>query len=94
VRGIKTLKVYYWTTARLRKLLPGVFSKARQEHFAKAVTRQLPPVTRPGTSIRSGRSDSNASQIAALTKQLETATGNKALKIGAQLMAARRNTNG
>jgi hypothetical protein len=37
VRGIKTLKVYYWTTARLRKLLPGVFRKARQEHFAKAV---------------------------------------------------------
>jgi hypothetical protein len=37
VRGIKTLKVYYWTTARLRKLLPRVFSTARQEHFAKAV---------------------------------------------------------
>jgi hypothetical protein len=32
VRGI-----IYQTTSRLRKLLPGVFSTARQGHFARAV---------------------------------------------------------
>jgi hypothetical protein len=37
VRGIKTLKVIYWTTSRLRKLLPGVFSTAREEHFGRAL---------------------------------------------------------
>jgi hypothetical protein len=44
VRGIKTLKTIYWTTSRLRKLLPGVFSAAREEHFAKAlkVLREWP----------------------------------------------------
>jgi hypothetical protein len=48
VRGIKTLKVYYWTTSRLRKLLPGVFSTARQEHFAKLVRalKALPTPTK------------------------------------------------
>ena len=34
IAGQKTI---YWTTSRLRKLLRGVFSTARQEHFAKAV---------------------------------------------------------
>jgi hypothetical protein len=37
VRGIKTLKTIYWTTSRLRKLLPGVFSTAREEHFGRAI---------------------------------------------------------
>ena len=37
VRGIAGQKTIYWTTSRLRKLLRGVFSTARQEHFAKAV---------------------------------------------------------
>ena len=37
VRGIQTLKTIYWTSSRLRKLLPGVFSTAREEHFARAV---------------------------------------------------------
>jgi hypothetical protein len=37
VRGIQTLKTIYWTKSRLRKLLPGVFSTAREEHFARAV---------------------------------------------------------
>jgi len=37
VRGIAGQKTIYWTTSRLRKLLRGVFSTVRQEHFAKAV---------------------------------------------------------
>jgi hypothetical protein len=44
VRGIITQKVIYWTISRLRRLLPGVFSAAREEHFAKAlkVLREWP----------------------------------------------------
>ena len=36
IRDIKTQKVIYWTVSRLQKLLPGVFSSAREDHFAKA----------------------------------------------------------
>ena len=44
VRGIKTQKVIYWTISRLRRLLPGVSSTKREEHFAKAlkVLREWP----------------------------------------------------
>jgi hypothetical protein len=37
VRGIKTLKTIYWTTSRLLKLIPSVFSNKREEHFARAL---------------------------------------------------------
>jgi hypothetical protein len=37
VRGIKTLKTIYWTTARLLKLVPRVFSNKREEHFGRAL---------------------------------------------------------
>jgi hypothetical protein len=37
VRGIKTLKTIYWTTARLLKLIPLVFSNKREEHFGRAL---------------------------------------------------------
>ena len=33
VRGIRILKTIYWTTSRLRKLLPKVFSMEREDHF-------------------------------------------------------------
>jgi hypothetical protein len=47
VRGIKTLKTIYWTTSRLRRLLPGVFSTERERHFARAVEalKSLPKLT-------------------------------------------------
>jgi hypothetical protein len=55
----------------------------------KAAPASLPPVAKPGT--RSGvRADSNSSQVAALERQLDGASGNKALKIAAQLQAAKR----
>jgi hypothetical protein len=55
----------------------------------KAAPASLPPVARPGT--RSGvRADSNSSQVAALERQLDGASGNKALKISAQLLALKR----
>ena len=48
VRAIRTAKAIYWTSAKLRKLLPGVYSTARQEHFARAVKalRSWPELTR------------------------------------------------
>jgi len=42
VRGIKTLKTIYWTTSRLLKLVPGVFSTSREEHFGKSDWASLP----------------------------------------------------
>ncbi len=48
VRGIKTAKAIYCTTGRLRKLLPGVFSTAGEQHYARAVAvlRNWPERTR------------------------------------------------
>jgi hypothetical protein len=55
----------------------------------KAAPASLPPVAKPGT--RSGvRANSDTSQVAALERQLDGASGNKALKISAQLLALKR----
>jgi hypothetical protein len=55
----------------------------------KAAPASLPPVNKPGT--RSGvRANSDSSQVAALERQLDGASGNKALKISAQLLALKR----
>ncbi|HWI67126.1 MAG TPA: hypothetical protein VNS88_01885, partial [Nitrospiraceae bacterium] len=51
-------------------------------------TRQIPPVTRPGTAGQ--RSGADISRIQSLQDQLKTATGNRALKLGAQLTAEMR----
>ncbi len=55
----------------------------------KAVpTRQVPPVSRPGTAT--SRSGASMSKIEGLQQQLRTATGSRALKLGAQLTAEMR----
>src|SRR5262249_5482371 len=48
VRGIKTQKAIYWTTSRLQKLLPGVFSPGREAYFARALMalREWPDLNR------------------------------------------------
>ena len=56
----------------------------------KAVaTRQIPPVSRPGTSS-GNRPSGNMAKIQSLQAQLETAKGNAALKIAAQLKGEMR----
>jgi hypothetical protein len=59
---------------------------------AKAIPQPVPPVTKPGTST--GRSTARAESIEGLQRQLQTATGNNALKIAAKLTAAKRSRNG
>jgi hypothetical protein len=74
-----------------------VLKAQRYDEMMKApkpkATRDLPPVTRPASSAMHARGDSSSTKIASLQKQLETATGHKAARIGAQLLAARRNAN-
>lgn len=55
---------------------------------AKAIPKAVPPVQRPGTA--QARAPSTVQQIQNLEKQLETARGNKALRIAADLSALRR----
>jgi hypothetical protein len=63
--------------------------RAMQKATKAMPTKNLPPVTRPGTSVHRSSGD-NSTKIAALERQLATASGNKAIKIGAELMRARR----
>jgi hypothetical protein len=57
---------------------------------AKAVpTRQIPPVQRPGTSGAARVSDSS-SKLATLQSQLSNATGDKAVRLAAQISKLRR----
>ena len=56
----------------------------------KAVaTKQLPPVSRPGTSGAARVSD-NSSKLATLQSQLSNATGDKAVRLAAQISKLRR----
>ena len=48
----------------------------------------VPPVQRPGTARPAGAA--NEAEISSLTKQLETATGNRAIDIAVRLQQARR----
>ena len=70
-----------------------IYKAARwDEAEAKSkVVRQtpLPPVVKPGTA-RNTKADTNAAEIASLTKQLETAKGTKALDLAVRLRQARR----
>jgi hypothetical protein len=72
-----------WDVGRLRMM---------QKSPAKAIPQPVPPVTKPGTST--GRSTARAESIEGLQRQLQTATGNNALKIAAKLTAAKRSRNG
>ena len=56
---------------------------------ARAVPASLPPVARPGTRAANVSYD-NVSSVRALEKQLAGASGQAAIRIGAQLLAARR----
>jgi hypothetical protein len=53
-----------------------------------ATTKPVPPVQRPG--VATTKSTGADAEIANLSKQLETATGMRAHRLGAQLIAARR----
>ncbi|MFY9953786.1 hypothetical protein [Bradyrhizobium sp.] len=74
-----------------------VLKAQRYDEMMKApkprATKELPPVTRPGTSVHRSSGDNNSTKIAGLQKQLESATGHRAAKIGAQLLAAKRSAS-
>ncbi len=72
-----------------------VLHDAAQHHRMKNTpmprpTREIPNVVRPGVASISPASGDNSSRIASLKNQLKTASGNRALEIGAQIIAARR----
>lgn len=80
----KSFQLMAWQAHQYRQL----------QKAPKAIaTRDLPPVTRPGTSVHRSSGDNNSTKIAGLQKQLETATGHKAAKIGAQPLAAKRSAS-
>jgi hypothetical protein len=54
------------------------------------VSRPLPPAVRPGAQAPGMSSNSNSSRIAELTRQLNNASGQKALRIAAALTSERR----
>jgi hypothetical protein len=69
-------------------ILDGIRYRDAQQK-AKAVTaKPVPPVQRPGVSQPRGAA--HDAQIQALNQKLETAKGSNALKVAAQLVAARR----
>ncbi|MET4847193.1 hypothetical protein ACE102_21865 [Bradyrhizobium sp. vgs-9] len=57
---------------------------------AKASAKAVPPVIRPGVASSTPRSGDHSGQIAELQKQLDTATGNKAMRIAAKITGLRR----
>jgi hypothetical protein len=59
-----------------------------QQKAKAATTKPVPPVQRPG--VAQNRNASADAEIQNLSKQLETATGMRAHRLGAQLIAARR----
>jgi hypothetical protein len=79
-------------SAAFQALAHDAIQYRRMQNAPKAVAkRDLPPVNRPGTAPNSPRGDSN--RIASLERQLQTATGFKAARLGAQLLAAKRSAN-
>jgi hypothetical protein len=64
--------------------------KQSSDWKAKATAKPLPPVQRPGTRSTNARADDASSSIRALERQLDGASGNKALQIAAKLQAAKR----
>jgi hypothetical protein len=69
-------------------ILDGVRHREAQAAKAKVVAKPLPPVQRPGVAANRG-ADAEAS-IKSLENQLNKASGTKALRIAADLQAARR----
>ena len=67
----------------------------RMTKAAKALpTRQVPPVQRPGTSNSTPRSSSSSSKIAELEKKFTSATGDRAVRIRAQIHGLQRAARG
>jgi hypothetical protein len=78
--------------AAFQKMAYDAVQYRKMQSAAKArPARELPPVAKPGTTshARSG----NETTIASLQRQLQTATGHKAARLGAQLLAAKRSAN-
>lgn len=64
----------------------------QMQKAAKPIAQKnLPPVTRPGTSVHRSSGD-NSSQIAALQKQVASLTGDKQVRAAAKLQALQRKT--
>lgn len=77
------------SNAGIQKLIADGLKYRDIQKAPKAVaTKPIPPVQRPGAAktVNNG----SVQQIQALQKQLETASGNKAAEIGAQLLRLRR----
>ena len=64
--------------------------RAMQKAAKPIAQKNLPPVSRPGTTPVHRSSGDVSSKIQSLQKQLETATGHKAARISAELLAAKR----
>ncbi len=85
-RGEKEVSIH---DHRLQLLIhDGVKYREMKAAAAKTTAKPLPPVQRPGVSRPKGAE--TEAQIQNLTKQLETASGNKAIRISADLQRARR----
>jgi hypothetical protein len=65
--------------------------RAMQKGARSVPVKDLPPVTRPGTSVHRSSGD-NSGQIAALLKQIPNLTGDKAVRATAKLAQLQRRT--
>jgi hypothetical protein len=78
-------------SSEFQQVLSDAVRYRQVQEARKAVERTpLPPAIRPGSNPGAASTNSNASRIADLTRQLNNASGQKALRIAAALTSARR----
>jgi hypothetical protein len=77
-------------SAEVQRVIFDAIQYRKMQQAPKAVpTHNLPPVTRPGTASHRPSGD-NSSSVRALERELRGAVGHRAIRLGAQLLAAKR----
>ena len=78
-----------------QKMAADALRYQRMQKAPKAIaTKSLPPVLKPGTSNNSARASDSSSRIASLERQLNSASGEKAARISAEIHGLQRKARG